>query len=82
MMRAKVFNNGGSQAVRLPRDFRFEDTEVSIRKDGEAVILEPIKKRTWPRGFFKKIRIDDPGFCRPDQGQMPAIARLDSDPDE
>jgi len=81
MRRAKLFNNGGSQAVRLPRDFRFEDPEVSIRKDGEAVILEPIKKRTWPRGFFKRIRIDDPSFGRPDQGQIPVIAPLDSSSD-
>ena len=38
---AKVFTHGGSQAVRLPKAFRFEGTEVRIRRDGDAVILEP-----------------------------------------
>ncbi len=40
---AKLFMNGRSQAVRLPSEFRFEGTEVSIRKDPETgdVILSP-----------------------------------------
>lgn len=39
---AKLFRNGNSQAVRLPRQFRFKGDEVRIRRDGEAVILEPM----------------------------------------
>jgi antitoxin VapB len=39
---AKLFCNGRSQAVRLPREFRFEGDEVRIRKVGEGVLLEPI----------------------------------------
>lgn len=39
---AKLFTHGGSQAVRLPKAFRFEGTEVSVRREGAAVILEPI----------------------------------------
>lgn len=42
MDRAKIFWSGRSQAVRLPKDFRFEGDEVRIRRHGEAVILEPI----------------------------------------
>lgn len=42
MENAKVFWSGRSQAVRLPKDFRFEADEVRIRKHGNAVILEPI----------------------------------------
>ena len=41
---AKLFSNGNSQAVRLPHEFRFNGDEVRIRKDGDAVILEPITK--------------------------------------
>ncbi len=44
--RAKLFKHGGSQAVRLPKDFRFEGSEVTIRRDGNAVILEPVKAPT------------------------------------
>jgi antitoxin VapB len=39
---AKLFRNGNSQAVRLPRQFRFKGEEVKIRKEGDAVILEPM----------------------------------------
>ena len=48
MARAKIFKHGGSQAVRLPKEFRFEVDEVDIRKEGDAVILRPTaaRKRT------------------------------------
>jgi antitoxin VapB len=36
---AKLFTHGGSQALRLPREFRFEGTEVHIRRSGQDVIL-------------------------------------------
>ena len=42
METAKVFWSGRSQAVRLPKAFRFETDEVRIRRQGNAVILEPI----------------------------------------
>ncbi len=42
MHTAKVFWSGRSQAVRLPKAFRFESDEVRIRRHGDAVILEPI----------------------------------------
>lgn len=41
MQFARLFNNGNSQAVRLPKEFRFEGDEVVIRKVGSAVILLP-----------------------------------------
>ena len=34
MMTAKIFENGGSQAVRLPKEYRFDASEVSINKSG------------------------------------------------
>ena len=49
---AKLFWNGRSQAVRLPKEFRFEGDEVSIRRDGESVILEPTRRRSWPSGYW------------------------------
>jgi len=39
---AKVFWSGRSQAVRLPKEFRFDADEVRIRRHGNGVILEPI----------------------------------------
>lgn len=43
MQTAKLFRNGSSQAVRLPRDFRFEGDEVVVKKLGDAVVLFPTK---------------------------------------
>ena len=39
---AKLFRNGRSQAVRLPREFRFEGKEVRVRRLNEGVLLEPL----------------------------------------
>lgn len=44
MPSAQLFQNGQSQAVRLPREFRFEGNSVAIRRIGEAIILQPHKK--------------------------------------
>ena len=43
---AKVFRNGASQAVRLPKEFRFDTDEVCIKRIGSAVLLYP-KDRAW-----------------------------------
>ena len=42
MDKARVFWSGRSQAVRLPKEYRFEGEEVRIRRHGDAVILEPL----------------------------------------
>jgi virulence-associated protein VagC len=52
MSTAKLFRNGRSQAVRLPREFRFDGDEVNIRWVGRRVILEPKKRRRWPKGYW------------------------------
>lgn len=77
-MTAKIFTTGGSQAVRLPKEYRFEGKEVNIRREGSRVILEPVAKSKWPRGFFDRIRISDPAFVRPPQGKMPPAPKLGS----
>ena len=52
MSTAKLFRNGRSQAVRLPKEFRFEGTEVKIRRRGKQVILEPAERQRWPKGYW------------------------------
>ena len=42
MAQAKLFRVGGSQAVRLPKDFRMPGDRVNIRREGHTVVLEPI----------------------------------------
>jgi antitoxin VapB len=53
MKTAKLFRNGQSQAVRLPKEFRFEDEFVYIKKSGNAVILIPARD-SWD-SLFKSL---------------------------
>ena len=46
MMTAKIFENGRSQAVRIPKEYRFNADEVAINKIGDVVILVP-KTTKW-----------------------------------
>ena len=62
---AKIFKNGRSQAVRLPKAFRFKGSEVKIRKEGEKVILEPLERDHWPEGFWDDFT-PDPEFRTPE----------------
>lgn len=50
---AKLFQNGRSQAVRLPREFRFEGDRVRIRRVGKGVLLEPVIQD--PAELFRKL---------------------------
>lgn len=77
MKTAKVFTTGRSQAVRLPKEFRFTVPEVSIWRDGPNVVLAPVKPAAWPKGFWRSIRISDSAFSRPPQ--PPVQQRRDLD---
>lgn len=46
MKTAKLFKNGESQAIRLPKEFRFAGNEVFIKRVGDAVVLLP-KAKSW-----------------------------------
>ena len=79
MERAKIFWSGRSQAVRLPKDFRFEGEEVRIRRHGSAVILEPVAEDwVWLDSIAGKLdedlvqAIDETS----DQQERPALAKL------
>ena len=68
---AKLFTHGGSQAVRLPREFRFEGAEVRIMRDGDKVILEPLK-RDWSRIWTELDQIQaEAGEPFPDRPSQP-----------
>jgi antitoxin VapB len=69
MSTAKVFRSGNSQAVRLPKEFRFPvgTEEVAIRRQGERLILEPVKHEKWPEEFWSAFGGMSPDFERPRQ---------------
>ncbi len=75
-MTTTLFRNGRSQAVRIPKELRFEGREVSIRRLGDGLLLLPVKAVAWPEGFFERIRIDDEAFARPAQGENPPLVDL------
>src|ERR1700722_13777663 len=54
-VRAKLFQNGRSQAVRLPKAFRFPGSEVFIRREGDVVLLEPVPQSQWPARYWELV---------------------------
>lgn len=52
---AALFTMGRSQAVRLPKEYRFEGSAVRIRRVGRAVVLEPLEKASWPPGYWERL---------------------------
>jgi len=58
---AKIFMNGRSQAIRLPKEYRFDTDEVYIRKQGDNLIISA-KKTTWDEFFDSKPAFDDDFF--------------------
>jgi antitoxin VapB len=65
--RAKIFTNGGSQAVRLPKSVRFPESqrEVIVRRSGKRVILEPADE--WSEEFLAALGSCDEEIPRPPQ---------------
>ena len=60
MMTAKLFENGRSQAVRLPKECRFSGDEVAINKVGDIVILMPHENK-WS-GFLSSFELFSDDF--------------------
>jgi len=80
MTTAKLFKHGGSQAVRLPKAFRFKGTEVMIEKRGDEVILKPMRPKfktlnDVARYLAKKYPggADFPDIPRPKEHERPII---------
>ena len=76
MQTAKLFMNGRSQAVRLPKGFRFEGEEVLVKKVGDAVVLLPLR-HSWETLYgslsaFTDDFMDDRGQPSGEQGRAEA----------
>ena len=71
---ARVFTTGRSQAVRLPKEFRFETETVLVRRQGNAVILEPVHE--WPDNYVESFCGVPDDFERPDQGKVERRRKL------
>jgi antitoxin VapB len=71
---ASVFWTGRSQAVRLPKEFRFRGDTVLVRREGNAVILEPNEE--WPEGYVESFAGVPVDFARPPQGTIEKRRKL------
>ena len=74
MATAKLFKSGRSQAVRLPKEFRFAGKEVRIRRHGRGVLLEPMEVDL--EATFAKI--DALGVAFPEREEQPPYPERDS----
>jgi antitoxin VapB len=72
MQQAKLFQNGQSQAVRLPKDFRFDGDRVAIKRVGKAVVLLPYNE-PWDT-LFEALGQFSPDFMD-ERDQPPVEAR-------
>jgi antitoxin VapB len=72
--KARVFWTGRSQAIRLPKEFRFETDVVLVHRDGQAVIVEPAHE--WPDGYVESFAGVPDDFKRPPQGVVEKRASL------
>ncbi len=60
---AKIFTTGRSQAVRLPKAFRFATSEVTIERHGDAVILRPkLDSATWAQQVVAAVAAFESDF--------------------
>ncbi|KAB0665005.1 AbrB/MazE/SpoVT family DNA-binding domain-containing protein [Oryzomonas japonica] len=69
---AKIFQNGRSQAVRLPAEFRFSTSEVFIERQGDAIVLRP-KPESWDDFFARPSKV--PADFLADRKDVPPEAR-------
>ena len=67
MMTAKVFENGRSQAVRLPKECRFDTDEVAVNKIGDIVLLIP-KTNKWS-SFMQAIDMFSDDFMEEERNE-------------
>lgn len=67
---AKIFINGRSQAVRLPKSYRFEGREVYIKKVPQGVLLMPKDDSVWDVWEQNILKYDDPFMDAREQPQV------------
>lgn len=67
MMTAKVFENGRSQAIRLPKAYRFDEKEVAVHKVGDVLMVMP-KEKSWD-GLLASLDLFSDDFMTEERNQ-------------
>lgn len=80
-IRAKLFCNGRSQAVRLPKEFRFEGKEVRLLQVKEEILIQPISPATKPWAtldeFYARTAALREGHMFPEREEQPPAEERD-----
>jgi len=63
---ARLFRNGRNQAIRIPKEFELPGTEARVRKEGDALIITPVKERSL-LSTLRSLRPIDEDFPRIDE---------------
>lgn len=70
---ARVFWSGRSQAIRLPKEFQLDTGEVQIHREGDRLVLTPVRPELdeygWPKGFWAALGTVDEDFDLGDRAQ-------------
>lgn len=69
--RARLFRNGRNQAVRIPREFELPGDEVILYKDGDRLIVEPVKKLSGLAELLASWEPIEDDFPDVDEGLLP-----------
>jgi len=69
--RARLFRNGRNQAVRIPREFELPGDEVILYKDGDRLIMEPVKKQARLLELLATLEPIEDAFPDVDEGLLP-----------
>ena len=70
---AKIFTNGGSQALRIPKEFRYDTNEVMENRNGNIMIVTPLNNK-WS-GLLQALEMYTDEFMADGRGELPAQER-------
>ena len=70
---ASLFRNVRNQAIRIPREFEFEGTEVTVRKEGARLVIEPLLKKHPLIALLESMQPIDEDF--PEIEDLPLVER-------
>ncbi|MGH8020548.1 MAG: antitoxin [Opitutaceae bacterium] len=74
MATAKLFRSGGSQAVRLPKQFRFPGSEVEVKRTRQGVLLMPMLSDAEKERIFTELAGSAPDFPLPEKQPPPRVS--------
>ena len=67
----RLFRNGRNQALRIPREFELDAEEATVRKEGDRLIIEPVKKEMGLAALLATLGPIDEEFPDVDEGLLP-----------